>query len=211
MPDLRRLIRVLLRFLAAFIGLALLGYLVFRTGPAVIWKQVQQVGWGLLVIIILGGIAQFIKTCAWRQTFTCDISGLSWGRSYGVQLVSDAAGQLGLPGKLIGEGLRVSLLGSAVPLPNGISAAAIDGGLHILTAAVVTVLGIIATLFLEHLAGRWRVDALLITALLVLVVALAAAGVAKRFPLMGNAARVIGHLPILHHWVSARRRVTSAS
>ncbi|HVP44539.1 MAG TPA: lysylphosphatidylglycerol synthase domain-containing protein, partial [Terriglobales bacterium] len=211
MPDFQRLIRVLLRFLAALIGVALLGYLVFRTGPAVIWKQVQQVGWGLLVIMILGGIAQFIKTCAWRQTFTCDIGGLSWARSYGVQLVSDAAGQLGLPGKLIGEGLRVSLLGSAVPLPNGISAAAIDGGLHILTAAVVTVLGIIATLLLAHLGGRWRVDGLLIAALLVVTVLLAAVGVVKRFPLMGNAARVIGRLPILHNWVSARQPIIDSA
>lgn len=211
MLKLQSLGRIFLRLSAAFLGLGLLSYLVFRTGPGVIWKQAQTVGWGLLVIILLGGFAQVIKTCAWRQTFTCDISELSWPRSFGVQLVSDAAGQLGLPGKLLGEGLRVSLLGSAVPLPSGISAAAIDGGLHTLTAAVVTVLGIVTTLLVAHLSGKWRMDALLLAAILVAAVTLAAVGVASRFPLMGNAARVIGRLPILHSWVSARQPIIDSA
>jgi hypothetical protein len=128
-----------------------------------------------------------------------------------VQLVSDAAGQLGLAGKLLGEGLRVSLLGSVVPLPSGISAAAIDGGLHTLTAAVVTVLGIIATLLVAHISGRWRVDALLVAAVLAAVVILAAVGVATRWPLMGNAARVIGRLPALHNWVSAKQPIIDSA
>jgi hypothetical protein len=171
----------------------------------------QAVGWGLVLIIILGGFAQFIKTCAWRQTFVCDISGLSWSRSFGVQLVSDAAGQLGLAGKLIGEGLRVSLLGSVVPLPRGISAAAIDAGLHALTAAVITVLGIIATLLLAHLSGRWRVDALLLAAVLIALVALAAVAVASRWRLMGNAARTIGRLRLLQNWVTAKQAIIDSA
>jgi len=204
-------IRIALRFFAALLGLGLICYLVLRTGRGVIWKQVQAVGWGLLLIIVVGGFSQFIKTCAWRQTFVCDIRGLSWCRSFGVQLVSDAAGQLGLPGKLLGEGLRVSLLGSVVPLPNGISAAAIDGALHTLTAAVVTVLGIIATFRVAHLSGRWRVDALLVAAVLMAVVTLASVAVASRWPLMGKAARVFGRLPILHHWVTARQPIIDSA
>ena len=188
-----------------------MGYLVFRTGPGVVWKQVQEVGWGLALIIILGGFSQLIKTCAWRQTFASGISGLSWSRSFGVQLVSDAAGQLGLAGKLLGEGLRVSLLGSVVPLPRRISAAAIDGGVHTLTAAVVAVLGIIATLLVAPLSGGWRVYALLLAAVLVAVVALAAVGVASRWPLMGNAARTIGRLPLLHNWVNAKQPIINSA
>ena len=203
--------RIFLRLFAGLLGIGLLSYLVFRAGPGVIWEQFQAVGWGLVLIIILGGLSQFIQTCAWRQTFTCDISGLSWARSFGVQLISDAAGQLGLAGKLLGDALRVSLLGSVVPLPSGISAAAIDGGLHVLTAAVVTVLGIIATLLVVHISGTWRMSALLVAAVLVAVVTLAAVAVASRWPLMGKAARVIGRLPILHNWVSARQPIIDSA
>ena len=67
MSKFRFLIRISLRFFAALMGLGLLGYLVFRTGPGVVWKQLQAVGWGLALIIILGGFSWFIKTCAWRQ------------------------------------------------------------------------------------------------------------------------------------------------
>ena len=171
----------------------------------------QAVGWGLALIILLGGLSQLVRAWAWRQTFMCDLRGLSWSRSLGVQLVSDALGQLGVPGKLLGEGIRVSLLGSSVPLANGISAAAIDSGLHTLTAAVVTVLAIVATLLLAPLSGRWRADALLVAAVLMAVVILAAVSVANRRPLAGNAARAIGRLPRIGNWVSGKQSIIDSA
>jgi lysylphosphatidylglycerol synthase-like protein len=205
MRKFQSLTRISLRFFGTVLGLGLLGYLVFRTGPGVVLKQLQAVGWGLALIIILGGFSQFIKTCAWRQTFMCDIKGLSWSRSLGTQLASDAMGQLGLAGKLLGDAIRVSLLGSTVPLASGISACAIDGGLHTLTAAVVTVLGIIAALLLAPLSGGWRIYGLLIAAALLAVVTLAAVAVANGWPLMGNAARAIGRLRWLHNSVGDKQ------
>ena len=94
-PRLRSLMRFSLRTFAALLGLALLGYLVFRAGPAVVWKQLQAVGWGVSLIIVLGGFSQLVKTCAWRQAFACDISRLSWSRSFVGQLISDGIGHSG--------------------------------------------------------------------------------------------------------------------
>jgi Lysylphosphatidylglycerol synthase TM region len=209
--KLRFLIRISLRFFAALVGLGLLGYLVFRTGPGIVWKQLQAVGWGLALIIILGGFAQFIKTCAWRQAFRGDISRLSWSRSFGVQVASDAAGQLGLAGKLLGEGIRVSLVGSVVPLPGAIAACAIDGGLHTLTAAGVTVSGIAATLLIAPLSGVWRVYASVVSGVLVAVVILASVAVANRWRLMGNTARAIGRLPRLQNWVGDKQSIIDSA
>jgi hypothetical protein len=183
------------------VGLGLLGYLVFRTGPEVVWKQVQAVGWGLALVIILGGLCQLIRTWAWRQTITYDITGLSWSRSLGAQLASDACGQLGFAGKLLGEGIHVSLVSPEVPLDRGISSCAIDGGLHLLTAAFMAALGISITLLHFPLSGQWRVYALLLAAVLVAVVVLAFVAVASRWRLMGNAARVIARLPQLRNWM----------
>jgi uncharacterized membrane protein YuzA (DUF378 family) len=210
-PDFQSLTRLSLRFFAAVFGLGLLGYLVFRTGPGIIWKQVQAVGWGLALIILLGGVSQLIKTWAWRQAFNCDISGLSWSRSLGTQLASDAMGQLGLAGKLLGDGIRISLLSSTVPLASRISACAIDGGLHTLTAAVVTVLGIIAALLLAPLSGSWRVDGLLLSAVLLAVVMLAAVAVANGWPLVGHAARAIGRLGLLRNWISGKQSIIDSA
>ncbi len=210
-PRLRSLVQLSLRFIAALLGLGLLGFLVFRTGPEVVWKQLEAVGWGLALIMILGGFSQFIKTCAWRQAFTCDISQLSWSRSFVAQLISDAIGQFGVAGKVVGEGTRISLLGSTVPVSSALSAGAIDGGLHGFSAVVVTVLGISATLMLGPVSVRWRVYAVLLIAGLASVVILAAVGVASRWPLMGNAIRAIGRLPRLRNWVSGKQPIIDSA
>jgi hypothetical protein len=96
------------------------------------------------------------------------------------------------------------MLGSAVPLANGISSSAIDGGLHTSTAAVVTIFGISATLLLAPIDGRSRVYALLLVALLTGVVVLAAVAVSRQWRLMANAARVIGRLPWFHNLVNSK-------
>jgi len=209
--KLARAARMAFRFLTPLLGFGLLGYLVLRTGPQIIWNQVNAVGFGLVFIIILGGVSHSIKTCAWRRTFTCDISGLSWSRSFGAFLVSETFGQFGLAGKVIGEATRVSLVGSDVPIANCISSGAIDGGLHMLTSAIVTVSGIIATLLLASLSGKWRFYSLLFASALVAVVILAAVAVANRWQVVGNAARAIGRLPRFHKLVSDKQPVIDSA
>lgn len=210
-PRLRSFFRLSFRFLAAVLGVGLLGYLVFRTGPGVVWKQLQAVGWGVVLIIMLGGIAQFIKTCAWRQAFTCDIAGLSWSHSFVGQLISDGMGQLGFAGKVLGEGMRISLLRRAVPLSSALSAGAIDGGLHTLTAVLVTVSGISATLLLAPLPAAWRAYGFLLVAVLVAVVILAAVSVTRRWHLAGNAIRAMGQLRRLRKWVSDKQSIIDSA
>jgi hypothetical protein len=210
-PRLQSLIRRSLRFFAALLGFGLLAYLVFRSGPGAVWKQLQAVGWGFALVILLGGLAQLAKTCAWRQAFTCDISGLSWSRSFVAQLISDGIGQFGVAGKVVGEGTRISLLGRAVPLPNALSAGAIDGALHAFSAVVVTVLGISAILMIGPVSVRWRVYAALLIAVLVSVVILAAVAVRNRWQLVGHATRAIGRLPRLHTWVSDKQPIIDSA
>jgi hypothetical protein len=210
-PRLRSFIQFSLRFLAALLGFGLLGYLVFRSGPGAVWKQLEAVGWGFALVIVVGGISQLAKTCAWRQAFTCDISGLSWFRSFVAQLISDGIGQFGVAGKVVGEGTRLSLLGRAVPLSNALSAGAIDGAMHTFTAVVVTVLGISAILMIGPVSVRWRVYAALLIAVLVSAVILAAVAVRNRWQLVGRATRAIGRLPRLHTWVSEKQPIIDSA
>ena len=210
-PRLQPLIRLSLRFFAALLGLGLLGFLVFRSGPGAVWKQLQAVGWGFALVILLGGLSQLAKTCAWRQAFTCDISALSWSRSFVAQLISDGIGQFGVAGKVVGEGARISLLGRAVPLSNTLSAGAIDGALHTFSAAVVTVLGISAILMIGPVSVRWRVYAALLIAVLVSVVILAAVAARNRWHLVGRATRAIGRLPRLHTWVRDKQPIIDSA
>jgi Lysylphosphatidylglycerol synthase TM region len=210
-PRPQSLIQLFLRFFAALLGFGLLGYLVFRSGPGAVWKQLQAVGWGFALVILVGGLSQLAKTCAWRQAFTCDISGLSWSRSFVAQLISDGIGQFGVAGKVVGEGTRISLLRRVVPLSNALSAGAIDGALHTFTAVLITVSGISATLLLVPLSGTWRVYAVLLVAALISAVILAAVSVRNRWQLVGNATRAIGRLPRLREWVSGKQPIIDSA
>ena len=210
-PRLQSFIQLSLRLFAALLGFGLLSYLVFRSGPGTVWKELEAIGWGFALVIVLGGISQLAKTCAWRQAFTCDISGLSWFRSFVAQLISDGIGQFGVAGKVVGEGTRISLLGRAVPVSNALSAGAIDGALHAFTAVVVTVLGISAILMIGPVSIRWRVYAALLIVVLVSAVILAAVALRKRWQLVGRATRAIGRVPRLHTWVSDRQPIIDSA
>ncbi len=210
-PRPQSLKQVSLRTFAALLGFGLLGYLVFRSGPGAVWKQLHAVGWGFALVILLGGLSQLAKTCAWRNAFTCDISRLSWSRSFVAQLISDGLGQFGVAGKVVGEGTRISLLGRAVPLPNALSAGAIDGALHTFTAVLITVLGISATLLVAPLTGMWRVYAGLTVAVLIIAVILAAVSLRNRWQLVGRATRAIGRLPQLREWVSGKQPIIDSA
>lgn len=204
MPKVNGVNRLSLRFFAVFLGLALLASLVLRAGPEVIWNQLHKVGLGLVLIVTLGGLTYFIRTWIWRLAFSCDISALSWARSFGACLVSEALGQLGVGGKAVGEGVRIALLRRSVPLSNAISSGAIDGALHLCSSAIVMLSGISVTLLLASLTGNWRVFALIFACAVMGGLALAIIAYGHRWPLMGKTARAIGRVPRFHKWITSK-------
>ncbi len=199
------------RIFATVLGVGLFAHLIHRTGPQMIWSHVQAVGLGLALIITLAGISHVVKTWAWRLTFTCDISGISWPRSLAMRLISEAIAQLGIAGKVLGEGVRVSLLGSNVPVANGISSAALDAGLYTLTSAIVTVLGVICALLFAPVSGKWRFYAVLFGVATLAVVALVAFAIGKRWQFAGKTARALGRLPRFQNWVSSKQAVIDSA
>jgi hypothetical protein len=126
-------------------------------------------------------------------------------------LISDGIGQFGVAGKVIGEGMRISLLGRVVPLASALSAGAIDGGLHTFTAVLVTVSGISATLVIAPLSAAWRAYALLLVAALVALVILVGVSVTRRWHLVGNAVRAIGRSPRLRNWVHDKQSIIDSA
>jgi phosphatidylglycerophosphate synthase len=199
------------RIFAVLLGIGLMTYLVVRTGPQMIWSEVRTVGWGMALIIVLGGVAHLLKTWAWRLTFRSDIGALSWPRSFGMRLISEAIGQVGIAGKIFGEGMRVSMLGSAAPNASGISAAALDSGLYILSSAIVTVLGIACVLLLAPVSHKWRLYAFVFSGGLLVFLALFALAIGKRWQVLTKTTRAIGRVSPFQKWVSRKQSVIEAT
>ena len=189
------------------LGVGLLVYLVLRAGPATVMHQVKTIGWGMAVIILLGGVTHLVKTWAWRITLQRDRHNLSFARSFGLRLVSEAIGNLGLPGQVLGETARISMLGSAIPVEKSVSSATLDRGLFIVTSALVSVAGILVALLVLSLSGAWRLYALLFGGALVGVIVATAMAMRRRWPAFSGAARAMGSLPWFRNWLKSKQPV----
>lgn len=204
-------VRRTLHYLAAVLGVVLLVVLVLRTGTATVIHQVRTIGCGFVLILILGGVGHLIKTWAWRLTFGCEIDNVSFARTFGLRLISEAIAILGLPGQVIGEAARVSLLGSDVPIAKRISSATLDRGLLIVTSAIVTVVGMISALLLLSLSRHWRLYSLLFAFGSALVLVLSAVAVLKRYPIFSRGVQAVGRLTWIKRWLSGKQLVIQSA
>ena len=199
------------RIAPVLLGVALLVFLLCGTKPSRVVDEVKTVGWGLGLVIALGGIAHLTKTLAWRLTFLCDLRDVSFARTFGLRLVSEAIGSLGLPGQVLGETARVCLLGSALPVANSISSVTLDRGLYVVTSVLVCVTGIPTALFLLSLSATWRLYAFLFTGLLVALLVVTEMALRRRWPVFSGAAHAIGRLPWFKNWLDGKQSVIDSA
>ncbi len=188
-------VRRLLRVLAPVIGLALFAQMIARTGAANIVDHLKAVGWGMVLVVALGGLSHLVRALAWRLTFRSDISELSITRAFGLRLISEAMGTFGLAGQMVGDSMRVSLLGPAIPMDDRISSVALDRAVYIVSSGTVAVAGILAAVVLLSLGGVWRVYALAFAAAVIVVLVLALFSFANGWRLFSRLTGAIQRLP----------------
>jgi len=199
--------RLPLRLLAGLFGIFLFAYLVHRAGPAKLLQCLATLRWGVCLVIAWGAVAHLAKTWAWRLTLLDDKHQVSFARMFGLRLVSESVGQLGGLGQLFGESLRVSMLGPAMPLTNGIASVTIDRALFVLSAAVVSTVGLLAVLIVLPLPHTLALYAGLFVLILLGVVALTAVAVKNRWPVLSGTAQIVGRIRYFENWVERKRSV----
>jgi phosphatidylglycerophosphate synthase len=197
--------RLPLRLLASGLGVLLFAYLVRRAGPAMVLASMRTLGWGLALVMAWGGVAHIVKALAWRLTLLNEKRLVSFGRLLGLRLASEALGQLGGVAQLFGEGLRVSLLGPAMPLDRGIASVTLDRVFFVVSAAVVSTAGLLAVLIVLPLPHRLAVYACLFAGILGGVVLVAAFAVRKRWPVLSWAAKILGRARYFRNWIERER------
>ena len=211
MPSLAPRAKSFLRLLAVLLGATLLAYLVARAGPDKLLANAKTIGWGMLVVIALAGISHIIKTWAWRLTMPGEAHKVSFLRLLGLRLVSEAITQLGVIGQMFGDGLRVTLLGSGVPVANSLSSVTLDRGLFIATGALVTIFGILAAITVTSLSSALHLYATLFVLILSGLLALTALAVHRGWPLFSKASRAAGRVPWFREWLRNKESVIEAA
>lgn len=177
-----------LRFVAFAVGIALLGWLVERSGPAMLGDDLLKVGWWMAALLALSAVRTSARTQAVRLALGDDRRSFSFGRMYVVLVVSGAVQFASVAGLLVGEAAKGWLLNRRVAGPRAVSTVMIDVLLYYVTAALFT-LGAIGLFFamFSHTAFARR------------------AGIAGAAVVVG--AVLLGALAFRRRWLSARRIV----
>ncbi|MGO9520085.1 MAG: lysylphosphatidylglycerol synthase domain-containing protein [Candidatus Korobacteraceae bacterium] len=199
--------RLALRFLAAIFGTALLAYLIWRVGPSTLAQDVSRLGWGLALVIALGGVAHVVKAWAWRFTLSGEEHRVSFPKLLQLRLVSEAVGQLGVFGQAFGEGLRASALSAEIPAACRISSVTLDRGLFIATGALVMLAGIATAPLALSLSQSLQRYAVLFAFTLIGLLMLTALAVQKRWPILSGPARAAGRLRYFRSWLESKESI----
>lgn len=196
--------RVPFRLFTVVMGVGLLAYLILKTGAGTIIEQLRVIGWGLVVILALGGVAHLIKASAWRLTFRSEMRKISLARAFGLRLIAEAIGNFGIAGQVVGDSMRVSLMGADIPIPDRISSVALDRAAALLGSAIVGVTGILTAVVLLSLHGIWRIYALVVSGSVTLVFALGLLSFFKGKRLFSRIAGAMQRLPWARKWVAEK-------
>ena len=186
--------RLALRTVTAVFGVGLLIYLVRRVGSDNLLANVVTLGWGLALIIALGGVTHLVRAWAWRMTLTGWKGKTSLLRMLQVRMASEAAGQVGILGHLFGDGLRISAFDEAIPIDSRISSVILDRALFIAAGTMVSGVGILAALFALSLTHALRLYAVLFAVTLISLLFLLALAVLKRWRFLSRPAQYLGQL-----------------
>jgi phosphatidylglycerophosphate synthase len=197
--------RLPLRILGVILGILLFIHLIHRAGPAKLLASMVALGWGLALVIAWGGVAHILKTWAWRLTLLDGKRHVSFARMLGLRLSSEAVGQFGGLAQLFGEGLRVSLLGPAIPLKHSIASVTIDRALFVVSAAVVSLLGLSAVLMLLPLPHKLILYAIVFACFLLGFVLISAIAIRNRWPLFSRTGEVLGRIRYLRPLIERKR------
>jgi phosphatidylglycerophosphate synthase len=197
--------RLPLRMLGVVLGILLFVHLIHRAGPATLLASMVALGWGLALVIAWGGVAHILKTWAWRLTLLDEKCQVSFARMLGLRLSSEAVGQFGGLAQLFGDGLRVSLLGPAIPLSHGIASVTIDRAFFIVSAAVVSLVGLSAVLTVLPLPHKLILYSIAFACLLLGIVLLSAIAIRNRWPLFSRTCEVLGQIRYLKPLLDRKR------
>lgn len=126
-------------------GLALLVWVVMRVGVAEIAADVRQVGWGLAVIIVIGGLRFLLRAAAWRLCLDPPHR-LRLRDAFAAVICGDAIGNLTPLGPLVGEPAKAAFVRGRVALAPALTALAIENLLYTLSAAAMIASGMVALL-----------------------------------------------------------------
>jgi hypothetical protein len=154
--------------IGAAVGVALFIYAVRAAGVSEIAAGIQRVGWGLLVILAIGGARFLIRAECWRQCLPPETR-LTFGNAFMAFLAGDAVGTVTPLGLLASEPTKIFLTRHHLATRESVSSLALENLVYAASVIAMVAIGIVVMLASMSLSPAWR------TTLIVALVGIGAA------------------------------------
>jgi hypothetical protein len=136
-------------------GVLLFVWVLWRVGIAATWSGFRQIGWGFLLIVLLGGVRFATRAAAWKLCIDAPHR-LAFHDALAAVIAGDALGNATPLGPIVGEPTKAAYVRSQLPLASALTALAIENVLYTLSAAAMIAAGMVALLFQFELPASLR-------------------------------------------------------
>jgi hypothetical protein len=134
-------------------GLALFAWLVWRVGPAEIWSGLVQIGWGMALLVVLGGLRLGARAVAWLLAMAPPHR-LRLRDAFSAVVCGDTLGNVITLGPIVSEAAKLAFVRGRVPLGPALTALAVENVLYTLSVAGMIAAGTVALLYSFDLPDR---------------------------------------------------------
>lgn len=131
------------------LGLAFLAYLVWAVGPQELWREVCDLGWGVVPLILCEGLANLVHTVGWRHCIGGRHPRVPLLRLFRMAMAGYSINYLTPTASVGGEVSKAALLATSHKGPEAVGSVLLD---KLTTALAHVLLAVLGSLFL-----LWRV------------------------------------------------------
>ena len=126
-------------------GVALFAVLIYRVGPGEIWRGFRQIGWGLAIIVLLGGLRFAARALAWTLCIEPP-NRLRFTDAFNAVVCGDTMGNVIPLGPLVSEAAKLACVRGRVAITPALTALAIENILYSLSVATMIAASTVALL-----------------------------------------------------------------
>ncbi len=141
--------------MTAALGVAALIWQLRGVNPREILHGLYGVGWGLLVVLALGGLRFALRAAAWSRSVDPPAR-LAFADAFAAVVAGDALGNLTPLGPIVGEPAKAAFVRGRLDLAAAVTALAVENLYYTLSVAAMIAAGTIALLFSFELPGDVR-------------------------------------------------------